>query len=582
MHQQSVATAVHCINPACPRPYPQSIGNNFCHICGSSLRLKDRYIPLERLGFGGFAAIYSVWDQKTETERVLKVLVETSPKALSMFEQEAQVLGSLRHPGVPRVEPDSYFQVIVGDRPQRLLPCLVMEKISGQTLEDILKHHPQGCPEAWVLNWLKQAVQILRELHLRKIIHRDIKPSNLMLRQGGTRQLVLIDFGGAKQIGPVHSHSQASSTRLFSPGYSPPEQIAGGVVGPSADFYALGMTCIHLLTGKYPPDLEDPNTGQLRWRPYVKVSPAFAALLDDMVRPDMGQRPTNAREIIKRLRHISPRQITPTAAAESVWKIVTKSVEICLNFLLAAISLSWKWLKWLTISAYYLTIELVKAGFGTLLEMVGGGIGAGVGAGIGFWWADRSSNNFHLPSPILQHLPHWVANIAIAASKPQMIVFALAGLGTAWGLTQVKSLGQQQRRYLIAGIMGILGYSVGWLILQRVAPSGVIAPDDLVIMTAVAAFTLTLGLGLPSHDLVHAIFTAIGTASFFVGLVTLTIKFLPVTAIFGFSDAFFTTLNWTNFGFSIAFFSLLGIILGFWLGISYYLFVPFLRLLGFR
>jgi len=581
VHQQSVATAVHCINPACPRPYPQSIGNNFCNICGSPLRLKDRYIPLERLGFGGFAAIYSVWDQKTETERVLKVLVETSPKALSMFEQEAQVLGSLRHPGVPRVEPDSYFSGDSG----RSAPAVTTLSGDGKNIRSDVGGYPQTpsprLSRSVGTNWLKQAVQILRELHLRKIIHRDIKPSNLMLRQG-SGQLVLIDFGGAKQIGPAHSNSQASSTRLFSPGYSPAEQIAGGVVGPSADFYALGMTCIHLLTGKYPPDLEDPNTGQLRWRPYVKVSPAFAALLDDMVRPDMGQRPTNAREIIKRLRHISPRQITPTAAAESVWKIVTKSVEVCLNFLLAAISLSWKWFKWLTISAYHLTIQLVKAGFGTLLEMVGGGIGGGVGAGIGFWLADRTSINFRLPSPILQLLPDWVANIAIAASKPQMIVFALAGLGTAWGLTQVKSLGQQQRRYLIAGIMGVLGYSVGWLILQRVAPSGVIAPDDLVIMTAVAAFTLTLGLGLPSHDLVHAIFTAIGTASFFVGLVTLTIKFLPVTAIFGFSDAFFTTLNWTNFGFCIAFFSLLGIILGFWLGISYYLFVPFLRLLGFR
>ncbi|MFB2922895.1 serine/threonine protein kinase [Aerosakkonema funiforme] len=581
MHQQSVATAAHCINPACPRPYPQSIGNNFCNICGATLRLKNRYIPLERLGFGGFAAIYSVWDIKTQTERVLKVLLETSPKALSLFEQEAMVLASLRHPGVPKVEPDSYFQVIVGDRQGQLLPCLVMEKIVGQTLADILKHHPQGCPEKWVVNWLNQAVQILRELHLRKIIHRDIKPSNLMLRHG-TGQLVLIDFGGAKQIGPAHANSQASSTRLFSPGYSPPEQIAGGVVGPSADFYALGLTCIQLLTGQYPPDMEDPKTGELRWRQYAKVSPGFAALLDDMVRSDVDRRPSNAREMIKRLRKISPGQITPNLAVGDLWKIIPKTLQICLNLLLAALALTWKWTKWLCVTAYHLTIQLIKACFGTLLQMVSGGIGAGVGAGIGFWLADRSPHNFHIPGAIAQQLPSWVSNIAIAASKPQMILFAAAGLGTAWGLTQAKSLGQQQRRYLIAGIMGVFGYAVGWLILQRVAPSGVIAPDDLVIMTAVAAFLLTLGLGLPSHDLVHAVFTAIGTASIFAGLVTLTVKILPVSALFGFSDAFFHTLNWTNFGFSIIFFSLLGIILGFWLGVSYYIFVPFLRFLGFR
>ena len=181
MHQ-TIATTAHCINPNCYRPYPQNIGNNFCSICGSSLRLKDRYIPLERLGFGGFAAIYSVWDLKTQTEKVIKVLLETSPKALAMFEQEAMVLANLRHSGVPRVELDGYFQVILGNSHQILMPCLVMEKIAGHTLQDILDRYPQGCPEEWVLNWLKQAVEILRELHLRKIIHRDIKPSNLMLR----------------------------------------------------------------------------------------------------------------------------------------------------------------------------------------------------------------------------------------------------------------------------------------------------------------------------------------------------------------------------------------------------------------
>ncbi|MEO6860024.1 MAG: 4-Cys prefix domain-containing protein, partial [Microcoleus sp.] len=145
---------VHCINPDCPRPYPQTWGNNFCQSCGTSLRLKNRYIPLEGLGSGGFAAIYTVWDTETQTERVLKLLLETAPKALKLFEQEAWVLAFLRHPGVPRVEPDGYFHVQTqnfsgGDRnvTARHLPCLVMEKIHGKTLEAILEEHPQGCPQ---------------------------------------------------------------------------------------------------------------------------------------------------------------------------------------------------------------------------------------------------------------------------------------------------------------------------------------------------------------------------------------------------------------------------------------------------
>lgn len=571
---QSVATATHCINPGCPRPYPQSIGNNFCNICGASLRLKNRYIPLEKLGLGGFAAIYSVWDLQTKTERVLKVLLETSPKALAMFEQEAIVLANLRHPGVPRVEADDYFQVIIGNSPQILMPCLVMEKISGQTLEDVLKLHPQGLPEKYVLNWLKQAVQILRELHLRKIIHRDIKPSNLMLRQG-SGQLVLIDFGGAKQIGPNSANSQVSSTRLFSPGYSPAEQITGGGVGPAADFYALGMTFIHLLTGKYPLDLEDPKTGELRWRQYTKVSPGLAVLLDEMVRSDATQRPTNAREIIRRLGKISPNKITLKSLVQVLGKLISKTFTLFLNFLLVGFALIGKGFK-------LLVLGVIKACLGTLLEMIWGGVGGGIGAAIGFWLAAQLPNDIQLPSELIQRLPDWIANIAQAAAKPQMILFALAGLGTAWGLVLAKSLGQQQRQYLLAGIMGVLGYSAGWLILQRVASNGVLAPNDLVPMTAMGASLIAMGVGLPSHQLVHALVSALGTSSIFALLVTLTIKFLPLTALFGFSEAFFTTLSWTNLGFSISFFSLLGVILGWWLGISYYLFVPFLRLLGWR
>jgi len=103
--------AVHCINPDCQRPYPQPRGNKFCHSCGAPLHLLDRYFPLKPLGTGGFAQIYTIWDEKTQTEKVLKVLVETSPKALELFIQEAEVLSSFRSSGVPIVESDGYFQI---------------------------------------------------------------------------------------------------------------------------------------------------------------------------------------------------------------------------------------------------------------------------------------------------------------------------------------------------------------------------------------------------------------------------------------------------------------------------------------
>jgi serine/threonine protein kinase len=267
-----MSATVHCINPHCQRPYPQPWGNKFCNSCGAPLHLLDRYFSLKPLGAGGFAQIYTIWDEKTQTEKVLKVLVETSPKALELFKQEAEVLSSFRNSGVPTVDADGYFQInLVNPKPYQL-PCLVMEKINGYTLEEVLINSPQGCSEDLVIGWFIQAVQILQELHQRQIIHRDIKPSNLMLRTstpatpGKDDKLVLIDFGGAKQFSGSVLRSHPTSTRLYSSGYSPYEQIRGGNVGPAADFYALGRTIIQLLTGKYPPDLEDSLTGKLRWR----------------------------------------------------------------------------------------------------------------------------------------------------------------------------------------------------------------------------------------------------------------------------------------------------------------------------
>lgn len=104
-------SAIHCINPDCKRPFPQPWGNRFCNNCGAPLQLNNRYVSLQTLGSGGFAQIYTVWDLQTQTEKVLKILVETSLKALELFEQEAAVLRHLRHPGVPKVESDGLFKL---------------------------------------------------------------------------------------------------------------------------------------------------------------------------------------------------------------------------------------------------------------------------------------------------------------------------------------------------------------------------------------------------------------------------------------------------------------------------------------
>jgi len=558
---------IHCINPNCQRPYPQPWGNRFCSSCGSPLRLLDRYIPLRQLGTGGFAQIYTVWDSHTQTEKVLKVLLQTSPKALELFVQEAKVLANLNHPGVPQVDADGYFQVHFSDTSGQVdLPCLVMEKINGLTLEEIQKQYSQGCPPEMVLNWSLQAVDILRHLHQRHIIHRDIKPSNLMLRNsspsGTDGELVLIDFGGVKQFREVILRRQTSSTRLFSSGYSPPEQVGGTHVGVQADFYALGMTMIVLLTGKEPAELENPLDGELNWLPELQktsntdINPQLVNLLNEMVEQDAKLRPANAEIIHKRLTKI----INKSPVTQ-----VLPAIKLNLQQAIA------QFIQAIAKAIFYcgkVCLRTIQACFYTIWAMILTGIGAGVGIFTGFLVLKRTLLDEQISRFAYQIMPA-LADGTQTSLGSEMIVFMGAGLGTAWGLTTAGVFGQR-RRYLIASLMGIIGYGLGYFVWQLVelqyGSTGILGG------VLVAISLVTLGLGLRSHYIVHAIIAAYGTA---IGLSLGMRLGLPILDL---SDP----LQWGDLLPSFVFFGLAGISTSFWLAVSHYFVVPILRLVGWR
>jgi hypothetical protein len=530
------------------------------------------------LGSGGFAQIYTVWDETTQTEKVLKVLVEDAPKALELFTQEAAVLIRLRHPGVPHVDADGYFQLNLSNPRQRQVPCLVMEKINGQTLEEVRKKYPQGCPEDLVLGWFAQAVQILQELHKRQIIHRDIKPSNLMLRTnplgGGisSEQLVLIDFGGAKQFSGTMRRSQSSSTRLYSSGYSPPEQVTGGYVGPTVDFYALGRTMIELLTGKYPPDLEDPETGTLQWRLRVNINPQFADLLDEMIQEDVRSRPANAKIIQKRLVKIvrgssSQRLSSPT---QNIVHQATAKLTPLKQATQKAVADFGQAISKTSLLIIRAIAQFLLACIATIWAIVLTATSASVGTIAGFILAYRTLLGGHVAEFILRQLPDLFPNPE-PVSAAEILVFAGAGLGTAWGMTVAGVFGQK-RRFLVASLMGMISFSLGWLILLLTVPRN--TNEGLVLAILFAVFLFTLSLGFRSHHIVYAVIASLGTAMSFASLLRL--EFLPT--IFEFSSQ----PHWIELYLPVVFFGFLGIVLSFCLGVTYYLIVPGLRFLGWR
>ncbi|WP_036483061.1 serine/threonine-protein kinase [Myxosarcina sp. GI1] len=294
-----------CINPQCQNPNKNSDTMIFCQGCGSELLLDGRYRVLNELGQGGFATTYEVSDSNSHL-LVLKVLMDNHPKYVELFQQEARVLTILNHPGIPKVEPDSYFLYFPNGR-EEPLHCLVMEKVEGLNLEQYI--HQRGnrpLQPKRVLRWLAELSLILEKVHEHNFFHRDIKPTNIMLKANGS--LVLIDFGTARELNQSYIKKQAVGeiTGVVTAGYTPMEQMKGRAVLQS-DFYALGGTAIFLLTAQNPSNLYSFADNRFNWHEAAPEVPTeFANLIDCLTAFSPTQRPRTAREIYNEVITIAP------------------------------------------------------------------------------------------------------------------------------------------------------------------------------------------------------------------------------------------------------------------------------------
>ncbi|MGB3694397.1 MAG: serine/threonine-protein kinase [Spirulinaceae cyanobacterium] len=296
----------YCLNPKCKLPHDSLNRNNkFCRHCGSLLLLQEKYKVIQPLNKGGFGRTFEITNG-TEN-KVLKVLLKNKTKLVTLFRREAEVLGTLRHAGIPKVEKDSYF-VLFPNNSDKPLHCLIMEKIEGVNLQQWLRQrNNQPITQELAINWLNQLLEILEQIHQQRYFHRDIKPSNIMLRPNG--QLVLIDFGGVRKITDTYVHKLATDkiTGFVSHGYTPAEQIGGRAVLQS-DFFALGRSFVYLLTGQYPLDFPvDPQSGKLIWRDHApQITPLMGGLINYLMSPFPERRPQNIQEIWQCLAEIEP------------------------------------------------------------------------------------------------------------------------------------------------------------------------------------------------------------------------------------------------------------------------------------
>ena len=200
------------------------------------------YEIVERIGVGGFGAVYRAYQPGIEREVAIKVIlpeVSQHPDFIRRFEAEAQMIARLEHINI--VPLYDYWRDSRGT-------YLVMRWLRGGSLADRLK---QGAIEIEVTGKIMvQIASALMAAHQSNIIHRDIKPANILQDEEGNAYLS--DFGIAKDANKIDGSVTGADTIIGSLDYISPEQARSENVTPKTDIYSLGVVLYEMLTGEHP------------------------------------------------------------------------------------------------------------------------------------------------------------------------------------------------------------------------------------------------------------------------------------------------------------------------------------------
>lgn len=213
----------------------------------------DRYKLLEKIGEGGFGAVY-VAEQREPVKRrvalkIIKLGMDTR-HVVARFEAERQALALMDHPNIAKV-----FDAGATEAGR---PYFVMELVRGIPITKYCDENHLAVEERLKLFIL--VCQAIQHAHQKGIIHRDIKPSNILLTgNDGVPVPKVIDFGIAKATqGELTDKTIYTQFQQFigTPAYMSPEQadMTSLDIDTRSDIYALGVLLYELLVGKTPFD----------------------------------------------------------------------------------------------------------------------------------------------------------------------------------------------------------------------------------------------------------------------------------------------------------------------------------------
>ena len=212
--------------------------------------MEERYEIRGKIGQGGLGAVYRGYDTRMSREVAIKRISVTADdpelqeESTRQLIKEAGALASLQHPHIVTIYD-------VGSDEDG--PYVVMELISGKTLDELIERAPLTWQDFRELALQTQEALIAaQELDL---IHSDLKPSNLMLTwlPSGKFQVKIVDFGLATLTHTQSKEAIEEMEAVFgSIFFMAPEQFERVPLDARSDMYSLGCVYYQALTGIYP------------------------------------------------------------------------------------------------------------------------------------------------------------------------------------------------------------------------------------------------------------------------------------------------------------------------------------------
>jgi serine/threonine-protein kinase len=208
---------------------------------------------LEKLvGRGGMGEVWLAHHRLLRREAAVKLVLPrflgelngpARRKAQRRFEQEAQVIASLRSPHTVAI-----YDFGVAENGSLYY---AMEYLHGLNAEQLVERYGLQ-PAGRVVAFLRQAIDSLEEAHDAGLIHRDVKPSNVFISRLGksTDFVKLLDFGLVKVLSDPEGATAITQTQpAGTPAFMAPEQVRGETIDARTDIYGLGCIAYFLLTG---------------------------------------------------------------------------------------------------------------------------------------------------------------------------------------------------------------------------------------------------------------------------------------------------------------------------------------------